>query len=68
VTDPDDETQDWIGIAATRLNGELLRGVFRDKCPHPVVTDPYLYKLIRWFYPCCSRLETRMFLRFDAVF
>lgn len=40
VTDPDDETQDWIGIAATRLNGELLRGIFRDKCHHPVVTDP----------------------------
>jgi uridylate kinase len=32
--------QDWIGIQATRLNGELLRWVFSDYCGDPVVTDP----------------------------
>ncbi len=37
---PDDELQDWIGVAATRLNGSLIRAVFRDVCADPVVTDP----------------------------
>jgi len=40
VEEPDSETQDWIGIMATRLNGELLRGVFSNECPDPVVTNP----------------------------
>ena len=40
VEESDTETQDWIGIMATRLNGELLRGVFSDDCPDPVVTNP----------------------------
>ena len=44
VKAPDSETQDWIGIMATRLNGELLRGVFSDDCPDPVVTNPTLVK------------------------
>ncbi len=34
------EDSDWIGIAATRLNGELIRALFSDLCPTPVVTDP----------------------------
>jgi len=37
---PDDELLDWIGIAATRLNGSLVRAVFRQVCSDPVVTDP----------------------------
>jgi uridylate kinase len=36
----DAEVQDWIGVAATRLNAQLLRGVFRSVCPDPIVTDP----------------------------
>ncbi len=32
--------QDWIGVAATRLNGQLLRALFQSECPDPVVTDP----------------------------
>lgn len=36
----DSEEQDWIGVAATRLNAQLLRGVFREVCADPVVTDP----------------------------
>jgi len=31
---------DWIGIAATRLNGQLLHALFCTDCPDPVVTDP----------------------------
>jgi uridylate kinase len=36
--DPDEA--DWIGITATRLNAQLLRGIFRDLCDTDVVTDP----------------------------
>ncbi len=32
--------QDWIGIMATRLNAELLKGTFGNYCSEPVVTDP----------------------------
>jgi uridylate kinase len=35
-----DEDVDWIGIHATRLNGHLLRSVFRDVALHRVVKDP----------------------------
>ncbi len=35
------EQQDWIGIAATRLNGELIRGLFLKRCPSPLVTNPH---------------------------
>lgn len=34
------ETQDRIGIAATRINAELIRAAFGELCPDPVVTDP----------------------------
>lgn len=37
---PEHDAQDWIGIAATRLNGELLRGIFRSECAQPLVIDP----------------------------
>lgn len=37
---PQDTLADWIGIAATRLNGELVKAVFAEECPDPVVTDP----------------------------
>ncbi|QEN05376.1 UMP kinase [Thiospirochaeta perfilievii] len=37
---PTDEEQDWIGIAATRLNGQLLKGVFKDYCFDDVIINP----------------------------
>jgi uridylate kinase len=40
VEAPDNGMQDWIGIAATRLNAQLLAGIFQAHCPTPVVTDP----------------------------
>ncbi|MDX9799840.1 MAG: UMP kinase [Spirochaetia bacterium] len=40
VADPDAKAQDWIGIAATRLNGELLKALFSPYCRENVVTDP----------------------------
>lgn len=37
---PTHEEQDWIGIAATRLNGQLLKGVFKDYCKDDVIINP----------------------------
>lgn len=34
------DVQDWIGIAATRLNAQLVKSVFGSLCTDPVVTDP----------------------------
>ncbi len=34
------EALDWLGIAATRLNAELLRFLFLPLCPERVVSDP----------------------------
>lgn len=40
VTELDPEDLDWMGIHATRLNGHLLRTIFRDVA-HPVmITNP----------------------------
>ncbi len=35
-----DQAQDWIGIAATRLNAELIKHLFWEYCPVQVITDP----------------------------
>lgn len=35
---------DMIGIMATRLNAELIRSVFENLCPSPVVYDPTAVK------------------------
>lgn len=40
MNNADPAEQDWIGIMATRLNAELIRGVFSNYCPHDLVTDP----------------------------
>lgn len=40
VAKPDRDTLDWIGIAATRINAVLIRGVFAEYCTDEVVTDP----------------------------
>ena len=40
AADIDNDMQDWIGISATRLNAQLLAGVFQRYCGDPVVTDP----------------------------
>jgi len=43
------EDVDWIGIHSTRLNGHLLRALFRDVALHRVVKDPT--KPVRWTEP-----------------
>jgi uridylate kinase len=35
-----DEALDWIGIAATRINAQLVKSVMGNLCTDPVVTDP----------------------------
>lgn len=40
VESPSSDEQDWIGIAATHLNGRLMRAVFSDHCSTDVITDP----------------------------
>ena len=37
---PTETAEDWVGIAATRLNGELIKRIFGELAPHEVVTDP----------------------------
>ena len=36
----DTEAQDWIGIAATHLNGALVKAVFGADCTTALITDP----------------------------
>ena len=36
----DNNSAEWIGITATRLNAQLLKSVFSDYCKNPVVYDP----------------------------
>ena len=38
--DGDTESQDWLGIKATHLNGEVMRTIFSDYTSDSVVTDP----------------------------
>ncbi|MBI9100989.1 MAG: UMP kinase [Spirochaetales bacterium] len=40
--DHDADSQDWIGVAATRLNASLVKGIFGGLCPNDVVIDPTL--------------------------
>ncbi len=37
---PDSDLLDWLGIAATHLNGTLVRTLFAKYCEDPLVTDP----------------------------
>ncbi len=36
----DPAVQDWLGIAATRLNGSLVKAIFSDYCTDDLVTAP----------------------------
>jgi len=40
VTELDPEDLDWMGIHATRLNGHLLRTIFRDVAYPVIITNP----------------------------
>ncbi len=40
ICDVSDEDLDWLGVHATRLNGHLIRTLFRDVAASRIVTDP----------------------------
>jgi uridylate kinase len=40
VSDLDNEDLDWLGIHATRLNGHLLRTIFKDIAYPVIITNP----------------------------
>lgn len=40
ITNPSDENLDWLGIASTRLNAELLRICFADLAYEKIVLNP----------------------------
>ncbi|MGO9309297.1 MAG: UMP kinase [Spirochaetia bacterium] len=40
IPDARSEDLDWVGVAATRVNGELLRRMLRAWCGEELVTDP----------------------------
>lgn len=40
VTDVTNEDLDWMGLHATRLNGQLLRTIFRDIAHPAIITNP----------------------------
>jgi uridylate kinase len=40
AADPRNEDLDWVGIAATRVNGELLLRILHRWCGEDLVTDP----------------------------
>jgi uridylate kinase len=40
ATEADDAAADWVGVAATHVNAELLRAVFAEWCNDPVVRNP----------------------------
>lgn len=47
VTTGTDDAADWIGIAATRLNAELIKQVFGDLAKEAIVTDPTTVNTVR---------------------
>ncbi|MFO7848586.1 MAG: UMP kinase [Spirochaetia bacterium] len=40
ASEPKDSEADWIGIAATWLNGHLLKSIFSEYCRNELVVDP----------------------------
>ena len=47
IQDMPDDDLDWLGIHATRLNGHLLRTVFKDIAHHRMIEN-YAHKLENW--------------------
>lgn len=45
-----DDDLDWLGIHATRLNGHLLRTIFKDIAHHRMIEN-YAHKLENWTEP-----------------
>ena len=67
MEEPNDEGADWIGIAATRLNAELIRQVFVSECPLPVVQDPTAISVFPGRILVASGWKPGFSTDFDAV-
>lgn len=50
IGDMTDDDLDWLGIHSTRLNGHLLRSIFKD-IAHPRIIENYDKKLQEWTEP-----------------
>ena len=40
IEDAPSEEQDWLGIRATHINGQLVKAMFSDLCTDNLITDP----------------------------
>lgn len=63
----DNDSQDWIGIMATRLNAQLVKAVFGDLCQDDVVTDPTIVKEIKGQILVAAGWKPGFSTDFDAV-
>ncbi len=64
---PDNNSQDWIGIAATRLNGELLKALFLNYCMDDIATDPTAVKSFKGQVLVAAGWKPGFSTDFDAV-
>ncbi|MGL4524906.1 MAG: UMP kinase [Spirochaetia bacterium] len=62
-----DEMLDWIGIAATRLNAQLVRAVFAEQAPCAVVENPEVAVFDRGCVLVASGWKPGFSSDFDAV-
>jgi uridylate kinase len=67
VDEISDSEADWIGIGATRLNGQLLAGVFAGLCEDPVATDPTMIDSFRGRILVAAGWKPGFSTDFDAV-
>jgi uridylate kinase len=61
------DAEDWIGIAATKLNAELLKFIFAGYCEDNVVTDPSSVPGFRGKILVASGWKPGFSTDFDAV-
>jgi uridylate kinase len=67
VPSAEGDEQDWIGIAATRLNARLLKAIFHDFCTQDVVTNPYDVKTVEERVLIAAGWKPGFSTDFDAV-
>jgi uridylate kinase len=67
IDEASDNEADWIGIGATRLNGQLLAGVFSGLCVDPVATDPTAVSSFRGRILVAAGWKPGFSTDFDAV-
>lgn len=65
--EPKTDSQDWIGIMATRLNAQLVRAVFEAECPQEVVYDPSTVTIFSGRIMVASGWKPGFSTDFDAV-